>query len=96
MRNKPMVRGHLINKINRILPEAKAAPREDFDGQKEGIWLRGSESTHTDTKGDIQRIYNYWQEGDSPVHPKLTKILEDANWYDEAHDAGTLMLWPGA
>ncbi len=95
MRKQPMNRGYLINKINRLLPEAKAVPREDFDGLPRGIWLRGSESTHTDKKGDIQRIFDYWTcDEERQYHPKLVKILDKANWWAEPHDAGTLMLWP--
>ena len=93
MKNKKaMVRGHLINKINRIIPEANAVPTEDFDGAEGGIWLRGSESTH-----EGERIFNYWAEGlegqSLPLHPKLKKILDEANWYSAPYDAGTLMLW---
>ncbi len=96
---KSMARGHMINKINRLIPEANAVPREDFDGHSDGgIWLRGSESTHEDKDGGLLRIFNYWYEGfegQSPrIHPKLKKILEKGNWYDEPYDAGTLMLWP--
>jgi|TARA_R110000851_G_scaffold60763_7_gene139937 hypothetical protein len=89
---RSMARGHMINKINRLIPEANAVPREDFDGHSDrGIWLRGSESYHEDA-----RIFNYWAEGADMLrlHPKLVKILEKGNWYDEPYDAGTLMLWP--
>jgi hypothetical protein len=95
MRKKPMARGHLINKINRLLPEAKAAPKEDFDGTPTGIWLRGSESTHTDKKGNIERIFNYWaMPTGKEYHPILVKVIEEADWWAEPYDAGTLMLWP--
>ena len=88
-RTKPMSRGHLINKINRIIPESRAVPREDFDGAEGGIWLRGSESTH-----EGERIFNYWAKECAEInHPKLQKILDEANWYAEPYDAGTLMLW---
>ena len=88
-----MKRGHLINKINRLLPEAKAVPREDFDGMPTGIWLRGSESTHTDKDGNIERIFNYWaMEEEKQYHPILTKIIEEAGWWAEPYDAGTLII----
>lgn len=93
--NKPMRRLSLVKQINKIIPEAEAAFREDFDGQDTGIWLRGSESTHTDKKGNVQRIFDYWaMEEKRQYHPKLLKILDRADWWAEPHDAGTLMLWP--
>ena len=92
---KPMRRLSLIKQINKIIPEAEAAPREDFDGHDKGIWLRGSERTHTNKKGNIQRIFNYWEtEEKRQYHPKLVKILDRADWWAEPYDAGTLMLWP--
>ena len=69
--NKPMRRLSLVKQINKIIPEAEAAFREDFDGQDTGIWLRGSESTHTDKKGNVQRIFDYWaMEEERQYHPK--------------------------
>ena len=100
---KPMRRLSLVKQINRLLPEANAVFREDFDGtptapdetNTKGIWLRGSESTHTDKDGNIERIFNYWAEEEGKLyHPKLLKILDRADWWAEPYDAGTLMLWP--
>ena len=74
-----MKQGHLINKINKLIPVAKATPMSEFyDDDSTGIWIRGSE---------------YYLE-DEAVHPDLAKIIEDANWMWEPYDAGTLMLYP--
>tara|TARA_B100001029_G_C15052445_1_gene451804 strand:+ start:1131 stop:1448 length:318 start_codon:yes stop_codon:yes gene_type:complete len=92
---KPMRRLSLVKQINQIIPEAEAAFTEDWDGTPTGIWLKGSESTHTDKKGNVQRIFDYWaMEEKNQYHPKLVKILDRADWWAEPHDAGTLMLWP--
>ena len=66
-----MKQGHLINKINRLIPIANATPMSEFyDDDSTGIWIRGS------------------------VHPDLLEIIEEAGWFYEPYDAGTLMLYP--
>ena len=90
---KPMKEKTLINKINRLLPEAKAVSASYFDG-RDGIWFKGSE----DCANDDIPIYDYWNEFEltyDGVHPKLNKILDDAGWYSEPYDAGTLMAYEG-
>jgi hypothetical protein len=85
--NEPMKQGHLINKINRLIPIANATPKEEFDGGS-GIWIRGSEYCFKN-----RLLFEYY-DFDEPVHPDLLKIIEDAGWFYEPHDAGTLMLYP--
>ena len=79
-----MKQGHLINKINRLIPSARAVPMEEWNGDEVGIWFRGSEHLH----GDFL-VFNGYE-----VHPELDKILEDAGWMWEPYDMGTLMAYP--
>jgi hypothetical protein len=80
----------LINKINKAMPKALAAPSADFYGDNsKGIWLRGSE----DFAEDGARVFNYYND-DNLLHPKLEKIIKDAGWYAEPYDSGTCMIWP--
>lgn len=90
-RKKPMVRGHFINRLNRLFPEIRARESEEFCGMKRGIWLGGSESYHSDG----ERFFNYWaMSPEGYIHKDLRKECADALWYEEPHDAGTLFLWP--
>jgi hypothetical protein len=82
--NETMKQGHLINKINRLIPVARAVPMEEWNGDEVGIWFRGSEHLH----GDFL-VFN----GYNP-HPDLDKILEEAGWMWEPYDMGTLMAYP--
>lgn len=84
-----MKQGHLINKINRLIPIAKATPMSEFyDDDSIGIWIRGSEYSYKD-----RLLFEYY-DFENQVHPELLKIIEDAGWYGEPYDAGTLMLYP--
>ncbi len=89
-----MKQGHLINKINRLIPIANATPMSEFyDDDSTGIWIRGSEY---DFKGSLpyeRLLFEYYLDDDA-VHPDLLKIIEDAGWFWEPYDAGTLMLYP--
>ena len=79
-----MKQGHLINKINGLIPIAKAVPSSDFTGEEgTGIWFRGSEELHGD-----HLIFNGYT-----VHPDLEEILEEAGWFWEPYDMGTLMAY---
>lgn len=94
-----MRRGNLINKINRLVPEARAVPSEEYNGCDGGVWIRGSEDYHNDGT----RIFNYWEWADEPhkspdgvpykVHPQLRDIISEAGWFSEPQNAGCLMLW---
>ncbi len=90
-RTKPMKRGHLINRLNRLFPEIRARESEYFNGMRRGIWLGGSESHHTDG----ERFFNYFAMNEEDyIHKDLKKQCDNAMWYWEPHDAGTLFLWP--
>jgi hypothetical protein len=52
-----------------------------------GIWI-SAESTPD--------LFNYWSEvwGDTfGVDPKLNKLVENAGWWFEWYDPGTMMVW---
>ncbi len=84
-----MKQGHLINKINRLIPIANTTPMSEFyDDDSIGIWIRGSEYSYKD-----RLLFEYY-DFENQVHPELLKIIEDAGWYGEPYDAGTLMLYP--
>ena len=84
-----MKQGHLINKINKLIPVANATPMSEFyDDDSIGIWIRGSEYLYKD-----RLLFEYY-DFENQVHPELLKIIEDAGWYGEPYDAGTLMLYP--
>lgn len=76
----------LIKKINKAIPEARAVPMADWDGSDDGIWFRGSEDY---VEADGRLIFG----GGFDVHPKLEKILDDAGWFAEPYDSGTLMAY---
>ena len=87
-----MKQGHLINKINRLIPIANATPKEEFDGGS-GIWIRGSEYSFKGSLDYGRLLFEYYDFEDQ-VHPDLKEIIEDAGWFYEPYDAGTLMLYP--
>jgi len=89
-----MKQGHLINKINRIIPIANATPMSEFyDDDSTGIWIRGSEYSYKGSLSYERLLFEYY-DFENQVHPDLKKIIEDAGWYGEPYDAGTLMLYP--
>ena len=63
---------------------------DEFYGEKNdnnGIWI-SAEST--------PNLFNYWSESWANtfgVNPKLNDVVENAGWYFEWHDAGTMMVW---
>ena len=80
----------LIKIINKQLPEAQAVSiKEFYDTVEDGIWFKGSE----DLAKDDLIIFNYYEKLENQIHPTLSKILDDAGWYGEPYDAGTLMAY---
>jgi len=89
-----MKEGHLINKINRLIPIAKATPMSEFyDDDSTGIWIKGSEYLYKGTLSYDRLLFESYLD-DEAIHPDLLEIIEDAGWYGEPYDAGTLMLYP--
>tara|TARA_R100001082_G_scaffold24472_1_gene11964 strand:+ start:438 stop:716 length:279 start_codon:yes stop_codon:yes gene_type:complete len=89
--NKKLTENALIKRINKLMPEAKPIKASEFydDTEVVGIWFKGSE----DYASDDLRIFDYYEEFGYDIHPKLEKILTNAGWYGEPHDAGTLMAY---
>jgi hypothetical protein len=82
---KTMKQLTLVDRINRLIPEARAI--EDGDA----IYFMGSEDY---VKATGVPIFDYWNQGETfGVNPDLNKILEDAGWFAEAYDAGTLKAY---
>ena len=89
-----MKQGHLINKINRLIPIANATPMAEFyDDDSTGIWIRGSEYSYKGSLPYERLLFEYYLDDDA-VHPDLREIIEDADWMWEPYDSGTLMLYP--
>jgi len=89
-----MKQGHLINKINKLIPVAKATPMSEFYGDDStGIWIRGSEYSYKGSLSYERLLFEYY-DFENQLHPDLLEIIEDAGWYGEPYDAGTLMLYP--
>ena len=89
-----MKQGHLINKINRLIPIARATPMSEFyDDDSTGIWIKGSEYLYKGTLSYDRLLFESYLD-DEAIHPDLLEIIEDAGWYGEPYDAGTLMLYP--
>lgn len=91
----------LIKIINKQIPEAQAVSIKEFyedDDYAEisprynGIWFKGSEDY---CKSDDLPIFDCYEEFGHDIHPTLSKILDDAGWYGEPYDAGTLMAYKG-
>ena len=82
----------LIKIINKIIPEARPVPLAEFydNESAEGIWFKGSEDI---AKDEISIFDCYSDNETGGVHPKLDQILEEANWYWEPYDSGTLMAY---
>lgn len=98
-----------LRKISIEGKDAFFKPSEDFDGNDGGIWTGGEGNpslmdNFTDDEGktyscemgmfDYQYEYNprsiYTDFG---VHPKVQAILDEAGWFAEWHDGGTMFLW---
>ena len=84
----------LINKINTLLPEAKAVSTQDFYGQGnanqgKGIWLKGSESYASDG----HKVFNNNAPVGETLHPIIAKLIKKSDWDAQPYDAGTCMLW---
>jgi hypothetical protein len=56
-----MKQGHLINKINKLIPVAKATPMSEFYGDDStGIWIRGSEYSYKGSLSYERLLFEYY------------------------------------
>jgi hypothetical protein len=67
---------------------------EEFDGEKDGIWLGGSDSLMPNAKDQMFNYYNNGSKYPQGVHKDLAKFLDKCGWYGQFADPGTVMLWP--
>jgi hypothetical protein len=65
-----------------------ARPSEEFDGVEGGIWSTGEE-----TLPDGLYLYDSWGDITNGTHPEIKPWLEEAGWFIEPVDPGTLMIW---
>lgn len=68
---------------------------EEFDGEKDGIWLGGSDSLMPNAKSE--EMFNYYHGGSKypqGIHKDLAKFLDKCGWYGQFADPGTVFLWP--
>tara|TARA_R110002153_G_scaffold31846_1_gene96769 strand:+ start:425 stop:700 length:276 start_codon:yes stop_codon:yes gene_type:complete len=84
----------LIEKLNKAVPECNAVDTEEWNGNKGGIWFKGSEDI---TEDDI-RIFDPWisseEQGASySIHPAVFKLVTENGFYFEPWDNGTMMAY---
>ena len=91
-----MRRATLIKKLEALCPEGNFKEGEGFSADYNGsIWT--GEGTYT--KDDMQ-VFNYFSEDYEEktyvmgVYKPFRKIVEDAGWMIECHDAGTYFIFP--
>ena len=79
-------RKRLMKEIQKIMGESfPVRTTEEFDGQTEGIWTSGEHEGK-----DGLHFADYYS---MSTHPKIEKLLENAGWFYEWHDAGTIMIY---
>ncbi len=102
-RTKPITRGRLMNKLNKAFPKGWFKIGEDY-GWPKGCILTG-ESSMVESKGYEGcegyefKMFQYFAQGlslsgyEEGVWPEAAKIIKDAGWLTEWHDAGTVHLF---
>ena len=88
---KPLTRYKMISELKKFCDEGEDAffrKSEEFEGRETGtgIWTGGEGEPSKDGMG----LWNYWESN----HPEIDQFLADRGWYQEWHDAGTVMLYP--
>tara|TARA_R110002110_G_scaffold414849_1_gene646152 strand:+ start:54 stop:329 length:276 start_codon:yes stop_codon:yes gene_type:complete len=84
----------LIKKINKQIPEANPVPIKEFYDKEitGGIWFKGSEDIASDGTIIFDGNETFLSETQG-IHPTLYTILENAGWYGQPYDTGTLMAY---
>ena len=78
-------------------PQLNLRTTEEFNGNKGGIWVGGTESGIT--ASDEQLLFDYYAEDwlettyQFGVHNEIREVLEANGWFAEWHDCGTIMFW---
>jgi hypothetical protein len=88
-----MTRDNLMQYLSERYKGMFLRTTEEFDGTQRGIWTTGESSP--DSKSGMP-LFSYYTDSSSyqfGVHKELVAILDDAGWYAEWYDAGTIMLW---
>ena len=67
---------------------------EEFDGEKDGIWLGGTDPLMPNAKDAMFNYYHGGSKYPQGVHKDLAKFLDKCGWYSQFADPGTVMLWP--
>ena len=102
-------RTRLIKKLKNISIQGDDAffkPSEEFDGNDGGIWTGGEGEPSMKIDGHECGMFSYYTgvQGGFPYNEnsiyddfgtlkEVRKILDDAGWFSEWYDAGTMFLW---
>lgn len=87
----------LIEILQAKYPNIRLANSEDFDGGKDGIWVRSTEDEETAKDGYL--LFNYYAIDNKEiryvfgVHREIGNLLEKHGWYGEWYDAGTILFY---
>ena len=84
----------LIERLNKAIPICNAVDTEEWDGNKGGIWFKGSE----EVTEDYIQIFDPWLWSDEQgtpysVHPAVYKLVTDNGFHFEPYDNGTMMAY---
>ena len=81
-----------IDTLNQKFPGCEAAPSEDFDGSKDGIWFRNSEEY---CLSDEMPMFDMYLHTDSfGTHPDFEAALNRLGFSGCACDNGTMLAYP--
>ena len=87
----------LIKILEAKYPSIRLANSEDFNGSKDGIWVRSTEDRLT--AKDNRLLFSYYVIDNNEknyvfgVHRELNDLLEKHGWYGEWYDAGTMFFY---
>ena len=86
-----------MKELAKKFPKMWMKEGEDFSPSYEGAIWTGEGSEHDDLE-----IFNYWSmDYEEKVYvmgvlKEVRKVVEDAGWWIECHDAGTYFIFPDA
>jgi len=97
MEKEKVTASELIVEINKIYPNLNMRLSEDFNGNRGGVWVNGTEDGLVGKNNRL--LFDYYAEDSSEKHyifgcnKELHKQLEKHGWYAEWYDAGTMFFW---